>query len=83
MPAACLEQLRSPRFSGIAARAYQPPHPVPLRLETLKTDRHSAYAEPKKVLLRDPERSVLKVREHRKRAKVPFAGRQGLKGDRS
>jgi len=27
--------------------------------------------------LRDPERSVLKVGEHRKRAKAPFAGRQG------
>ncbi|MEJ2408915.1 MAG: hypothetical protein P8Y48_06125, partial [Novosphingobium sp.] len=29
------------------------------------------------VILRDPERSVLPVREHRKHAKTPFAGRQG------
>jgi len=28
------------------------------------------------VHFRDPERSVLKAREHRKREKVPFAGRQ-------
>jgi hypothetical protein len=26
---------------------------------------------------RDPERSVLTAREHRKREKPPFAGRQG------
>jgi len=28
------------------------------------------------VVLRDPERSLLKGGEHRKRAKLPFAGRQ-------
>jgi len=28
------------------------------------------------VIFRDPERSVLKVREHRKLGKTPFAGRQ-------
>jgi hypothetical protein len=40
-------------------------------------DRHSDDGEPKMVDLRDPARSVHKVREHRKRAKTPFAGRQG------
>lgn len=35
------------------------------------------------VLPTDPERSVLKAREHRKRAKVPFAGQQGLNIDAS
>lgn len=29
------------------------------------------------VIFRAPERSVLKVREHRKRGKAAFAGRQG------
>jgi hypothetical protein len=33
------------------------------------------------VILRDPERSVLKVREHQKLAKAPFAGRHGLNVD--
>jgi len=29
------------------------------------------------VIFRDPARSVLPVREHRKHGKSPFAGRQG------
>ncbi len=33
------------------------------------------------VIFCDPERSVLKVREHRKRGKAPFAGRYGLNVD--
>ena len=47
----------------------------------LRLYRHSVQREPKMVVLRDPERSVLKVREHRKRAEAPFAGRDGLNGD--
>jgi len=35
------------------------------------------------VILRDPARSVLKVREHRKRAGPPFAGPHGLNVDPS
>src|SRR3546814_14189371 len=34
------------------------------------------------VVSRDPERSVLSVREHRKREESPFAGRHGLNVDR-
>lgn len=33
------------------------------------------------VVLRDPERSVLKVREHRKHGEPPFAGRHELNVD--
>lgn len=33
------------------------------------------------VLWRDPERSVLNVREHRKRVKVPFAGQHQVNVD--
>jgi hypothetical protein len=40
-------------------------------------DRHSDDDVPKMMVLHDPERSVLKVREHRKRGKSAFAGRQG------
>jgi len=62
-----------------------------LHLETLKpcadvdirADRHSVQIESKMVFFRDPERSVLDVREHRKRGKAPFAGRYGLNVDRS
>ena len=43
--------------------------------------RHSGQTEPKMVVLPDLERNVLQVREHRKRAKPPFAGRYGLNGD--
>ncbi|WP_260583058.1 hypothetical protein [Sphingopyxis sp. PET50] len=39
--------------------------------------RHSEDGELKMVVFRDPERSALDVREHRKRGKPPFAGRQG------
>jgi hypothetical protein len=39
-------------------------------------DRHSDDDVTKMVVFRDPERSVLKVREHRKRGEPPFAGRQ-------
>ncbi|MBL8651720.1 MAG: hypothetical protein JNL35_15115 [Sphingopyxis sp.] len=44
---------------------------------TIRADRHSEDDVPKMVVFRDPERSVLKVCEHRKRGKPPFAGRQG------
>ncbi|MCJ2185966.1 hypothetical protein [Novosphingobium beihaiensis] len=50
---------------------------APACFDKLRTDRHSEDGEPKMVILREPERSVLHVREHRKRAKAPFAGRQG------
>jgi hypothetical protein len=33
------------------------------------------------VVLRNPERSVLSVREHRKRAETPFAALHGLNVD--
>jgi hypothetical protein len=33
------------------------------------------------LVLRDPERSVLNVREHRKHGKATFAGRHGLNVD--
>jgi hypothetical protein len=39
-------------------------------------DRHSGDGEPKMVDFRDPARSVLLAREHWKREKPPFAGRQ-------
>lgn len=34
------------------------------------------------VVFREPERSVLSVREHRKLVKLPFAGPHGLNVDR-
>src|SRR3546814_14086250 len=43
-----------------------------------KAVRHLGQVEPKMVVSRDPERSVLSVREHRKREESPFAGRHGL-----
>ncbi|WP_171009973.1 MULTISPECIES: hypothetical protein [Sphingobium] len=42
-----------------------------------KANRHSDDDEPKMVVFRDPERSLLKVGEHRKHGKASFAGRQG------
>src|SRR3546814_12552497 len=48
-----------------------------------RADRHSVQVESKMVVFRDPERSVLSVREHRKRGKPPFAGRHGLNVDRT
>jgi len=42
-----------------------------------RTDRHSDDDEPKMVVFRDPARSVLPVREHRKHERPTFAGRQG------
>src|SRR3546814_14664952 len=47
-----------------------------------KAVRHLGQVEPKMVVSRDPERSVLSVREHRKREESPFAGRHGLNVDR-
>jgi hypothetical protein len=43
--------------------------------------RHSAQAGAKMVVSRDPERSVLHVREHRKRQKAAFAGLHQLNVD--
>jgi hypothetical protein len=42
-----------------------------------RANRHSDDGVTKMVVFRDPERSVLIVREHRKRGEAPFAGRQG------
>src|SRR3546814_11148328 len=44
--------------------------------ESFRTDRHLEDGEPKMVVFREPERSVLMAREHRKCEKSPFAGRQ-------
>src|SRR3546814_20795804 len=49
------------RGSAIAS----PPAPTP------RTDRHSGDGAPKMVVFRDPERSGLKVREHRKLGEPP------------
>jgi hypothetical protein len=43
--------------------------------------RNSAQAVPKMVVFRDPERSVLDVREHRKHGKATFAGQHGQNFD--
>jgi hypothetical protein len=43
--------------------------------------RDSVQGESKMVVIRDPERSVLKVREHWKDGEPPFAGRHGLNLD--
>jgi hypothetical protein len=42
-----------------------------------RADRHSEDDVPKMVDFRDPARSVLTAREHRKHGKTLFAGRQG------
>ncbi|WP_229742765.1 hypothetical protein, partial [Sphingobium fuliginis] len=42
-----------------------------------RANRHSDDDEPKMMVFRDPERSLLEVGEHRKHGKVSFAGRQG------
>jgi hypothetical protein len=42
----------------------------------LQANRHSGDGESKMVVFRDSERSVLLAREHRKRGRPPFAGRQ-------
>src|SRR3546814_17802238 len=49
----------------------------------IRTDRHSEDGESKMVVFRDPERSVLVAREHRRRGKPPFAGPPGLNVDPS
>ena len=41
-----------------------------------RADRHLGDGGAKMVFFRDPERSVLSAREHRKREKAPFAARQ-------
>jgi hypothetical protein len=48
---------------------------------TLQVVSTFSQSESKMVVPGDPERSVLTVREHRKRAEPPFAGRYGLNGE--